>query len=152
MRASAGDFDEVYLQCLKNGLGLTLLTAVHKQAMGWEQDSGSSQGTAEICSASCLREVVRSRGFRSPLGKELQRWLSRECPLDEEKAWRNGTKNASTIELVGVREPGTASTGANWQLIAPVRVQTPTPPTSGSKCLYSASHCSGRCHRVRVQI
>lgn len=44
MRASAGDFDEVYLHCLKNGLGLTLLTTVHKQAMEWQQDSGSSQG------------------------------------------------------------------------------------------------------------
>lgn len=44
MRASAGDFDEVYLHFLKNGLGLTLLSAVHKQAMEWEQDSVSSQG------------------------------------------------------------------------------------------------------------
>lgn len=44
MRAFAGDFDEVYLNCLKNGLELTVLTTVHKPAMEWERDFGSSQG------------------------------------------------------------------------------------------------------------
>lgn len=121
MRASAREFNEVYLHYLKNGLGLTLLTAVHNQAVVCEWDSESSQGTAEICSASCLRDVLWCRGFATPLGREFQMWLSGECPLDEEMAPRN----ASTVELVGVRELGTASTGASWQLVTPVRVQIP---------------------------
>lgn len=105
MRASAREFNEVYLHYLKNGLGLTLLTAVHDQGVVCEQDSGSIQGTAEICSASCLRDMLQRRGFTPAWGRELQMWLSGECPLDEEMAPRH----ASAVGLVGVRELGTAS-------------------------------------------
>lgn len=72
MRASAREFNEVYLHYLNNVLGLTLLTAVCTQAVVCERDSGSSRGTAEIYSASCLRDVLRCRGFRAPLGTKLQ--------------------------------------------------------------------------------
>ena len=55
------------------------------------------------------------------MGRELKMWLSRESPPDEEMAPRN----ASAVELVGVRELGAAGTGASWQLVPPVRVQIP---------------------------
>lgn len=48
------EFKDVYLHYLTKGLGLTLLTAVHNQAVVCEWDSGSSQGTAEICSGFAL--------------------------------------------------------------------------------------------------
>lgn len=47
--------------------------------------------------------------------------MSGECPLDEKMAPRN----ASAIEFMGVRELGTAATGASWYLITPVGAQIP---------------------------
>lgn len=61
------------------------------------------------------------QGTCGPLGKGITDVIKWGVP----SRWRNGTKNASAVELVAEKELGTASTDASWKLITPARVQIP---------------------------